>query len=116
MRHHNQNKKFGRTADERRALFRSLAVALIERGKIKTTEAKAKALRPFVEKLVTCARRGDLFSHRLISSRLGVLPATRKLIREIAPRYVKRSGGYTRLSKLPPRPSDGSRLAVIEFV
>jgi len=116
MRHHNQNRKFGRETDARRALLKGLAVALIERGKIKTTVAKAKSLRPFVEKLVTRARRGDLASQRLIVARLGSLLATRNLVQEIAPRYAKRAGGYTRISKLPARASDGSPMAFIEFV
>ena len=116
MRHHNQNRKFGRETDGRRALLKGLAVALIERGKIKTTVAKAKSLRPFVEKLVTRARRGDLASQRLIFARLGSSLAVKNFIREIAPRYAKRAGGYTRISKLPPRLSDGSPMAMIEFV
>ena len=89
---------------------------MIGRGKIKTTEARAKSLRPFVEKLVTRARRGDLASQRLLIARLGRTSAVQKLTREIAPRYANRPGGYTRISKLPPRLSDGSRLAIIEFV
>ena len=116
MRHHNQNRKFGRESAERRALLRSLAEALIARGKIRTTEAKAKELRPFVEKLVTRARIGTLASRRLVMVRLGGAAAAKPLLDIIAPRYQKRPGGYTRITKLPPRRADGARLAVIEFV
>ncbi|MEK7208847.1 MAG: 50S ribosomal protein L17 [Patescibacteria group bacterium] len=116
MKHGQHQRKFGRKTDVRRALLKGLALALIERGKIKTTAAKAKSLRPLIEKLVTRARRGDLASQRLIFSRLGHSPAIVKFIKEIGPRYAKRAGGYTRISKLPARTSDGSPLAIIEFV
>ena len=116
MRHRRRQRKFGRKTDGRRALLKGLVVALLERGRIKTTVAKAKSLRPLVEKLVTRARRGDLASQRLIFARLGQSPAVHKFIREIGPRYAKRAGGYTRISKLPARTSDGSPLAIIEFV
>lgn len=116
MRHHNQNKKFGRERDQRRALLRSLARSLIKHGKIKTTEAKAKALRPLVEKMVTRARTGGLSNRRLLISRLGAEAEVKKLLDEIGPRYTDRLGGYTRITKLPPRTSDGSPEAVIEFV
>lgn len=116
MRHHNRHRKFGREIGPRRALLRSLAVSLIEHGKIKTTEAKAKTLRPLVEKLVTRARGAKLADQRLLAARLGAVKAMRKLTREIAPRYLARPGGYTRISKLPRRTSDGSRMAIIEFV
>ena len=116
MRHSDRNRKFGREIDARRALLKGLAAALIERGRIRTTEAKAKSLRPLVEKLVTKARRGDLSSQRLVFSYLGAPLAAAKLIREIAPRYAGRPGGYTRINKLPRRSSDGGRMAMIEFV
>ncbi|MCR4330820.1 MAG: 50S ribosomal protein L17 [Patescibacteria group bacterium] len=116
MRHHNANRKFGRTRDERRALMKSLALALVKHEKIKTTQAKAKELRPFVEKMVTRARRGDQAAQRLLVARLGSLSGAKKLIDEIAPRYKERSGGYTRIVKLPARTSDASSMAIIEFV
>lgn len=116
MRHHDKNRKFGRTRNQRAALLRSLAVSLIGRGKIKTTEAKAKELRPFVERLVTKSREGTLASRRLVSARLGNSKETKKLFDDIAPKYKSRSGGYTRIIKLPARKSDGSKMAVIEFV
>ncbi len=116
MRHHNKNKKFGRSSEQVKALMVSLASALIERGKIKTTETKAKALRPFMEKLVTRANKGDLASRRLIISKIGSQLNTKKLIDEIAPKYKDRNGGYTRIVKLSPRASDASKMAIIEFV
>lgn len=116
MRHHNHNRKFGRERNQRRAFLRSLAVNLIARGKIKTTTARAKELRPLIEKMVTRARTGDLTARRLLLARLGRPEAMRKLITDVAPRYLTRTGGYTRITKLPARLSDGSPQALIEFV
>ncbi len=116
MRHHDKNRKFGRTRNQRGALLRSLAVSLIGRGKIRTTEAKAKELRPFVERLVTKSREGTLASRRVVSARLGNSKETKRLIDDIAPKYKGRTGGYTRIVKLPARKSDGSKMAIIEFV
>ena len=116
MRHHNANRKFGRPANQRRALLRSLAEGLIEHGRITTTEAKAKELRPYIEKLVTNARVGTVASRRLVTARLGTATRADKLVKEIAPKYKERPGGYTRIIKLPPRRSDSARMAMIEFV
>lgn len=116
MRHHDSKRKFGRERDERRALMRSLAEALIDHEKITTTEARAKELRPYIEKLVTVGRRGTLAARRTVISRLGTERRAKKLVDTIAPRYVQRGGGYTRITKLHPRVSDGSPMAVIEFV
>jgi len=116
MKHHKAIRKFGRTKDVRNALIRSLALSLILRGKIKTTEAKAKELRPFIEKLVTRGRKGDIAARRIIESRLGGARATKKLVDEIAPRYKDRNGGYTRIIKISPRGGDASKMAIIEFV
>lgn len=101
--------------------MRSLAVSLIRDGKIRTTEAKAKELRSFVEKMVTKAKGGpkgnSLGNTRLLTSRLGgVTDAVQKLTKTIAPAQKERNGGYTRIVKLAPRKSDGSPMAVIEFV
>ncbi|MEK7621752.1 MAG: 50S ribosomal protein L17 [Patescibacteria group bacterium] len=116
MRHHNHNRKFGRERNQRRAFLRSLAVNLIAHGKIKTTTARAKELRPLIEKMVTRAREGDLLARRLLLARLGRPEAMQKLVTDIAPRYKERRGGYTRITKLPVRLSDGSPQALIEFV
>jgi len=116
MRHSNRNKKFGREKDVRNALMRSLAVSLVRDEKIKTTETKAKALRPYIEKLVTKARNKDLASRRLVVSRLGSPEEGKKLVEDIAPRYAERAGGYTRITKLTPREGDASSMAIIEFV
>ena len=116
MRHHNVNRKFGRETDARRAFLRSLAEGLITHGKITTTEARAKELRRFIEKLVTVSRRGTIAARALVTSRLGTKARATRLFKEIAPRYKGRPGGYTRIIKLPRRLSDSSKLAVIEFV
>ncbi len=116
MSFHRTNRKFGRPRDGRRALLRSLARSLVRHGQIKTTTAKAKELRPLVEKLVTQSKKDNLASARLVRSRLGGALETKKLVKEIAPRYAERSGGYTRIVKLPNRTSDGSAMSIIQFV
>lgn len=116
MKHHNKNRKFGRERNQRKALVRSLASALVEREKIKTTEAKAKELRPFIERLVTHGKKNSLASRRLIIKRLGSKGGGKKMMDIIAPRYNGRGGGYTRILKLPKRKSDGSKMAIIEFI
>lgn len=114
MRHQNKNKKFGRERNQRKALMRSLAVSLIKEGQIQTTEAKAKALRPYVEKLVTKAKKNNLASRRIVTSKIG--NSADKLFKEVAVHYKDRSGGYTRITKLGFRGGDGSPMAKIEFV
>lgn len=117
MKHHKKQRKFGRESNQRIALMRSLARNLVRDEAITTTEAKAKELRPYVEELVTKARSGTLAARRLITSRLGgddVL--AKKLIENIAPQYMERPGGYTRIVKLPLRASDAAKMAYIEFV
>lgn len=115
MNHAKKNRKFGRKKSERDALMKSLAIALVEREKITTTAAKAKSLRPFVEKLISVGKRGTLSSRRLITSRTGER-AARKIVSVLGPKYKERNGGYTRIIKLPRRLSDASPMAVIEFV
>lgn len=115
MRHHNANRKFGRERKVRTALLAGLAVSLIRDRKIQTTEAKAKELRPYIEKLITGARAKTLASRRVIGARIGA-PATKTLIDDIAPAYANRAGGYTRIVKMAPRQGDASKMAVIEFV
>lgn len=117
MRHGNKNRTLSRTRRGRTALLRNLAIELIERGKIKTTEAKAKELRPFVERLVTIAKKDSVAARRVVSSRLGEPRDTivRKLFSETAPEYKERAGGYTRITKMG-RTKAGRDEAVIEFV
>lgn len=119
MRHHNKNRKFGRDASGRRALLRSLAISLVRYGRITTTEAKAKELRPFIEKLVTKARgaKEDLSARRsILSTLINRNEEAKKLIEEIAPKFKDRNGGYTRILKLPQRQGDAAKMALIEFV
>lgn len=115
MRHHNSNRKLGRKRGPRKALLISLAHSLALKGKIKTTEAKAKELRPFIEKLITLGKKQTLASRRLLVSRVGVMAAN-KIVKEISITHKERKGGYTRITKLTPRLSDGSPMAIIEFV
>lgn len=117
MRHHNANRKFGRDKSGRKALLASLALNLIVRGKIKTTLPKAKELRPLAEKLVTLAKRNTLASRRLAMSRLSNrTKEVKKLFETIAPQYVDKKGGYTRILKLGVRKSDATEMAQIEFI
>lgn len=117
MRHHSNQKKFGRNQNQRIAFMRALALNLIQHGRIETTQTRAKALRPYMEKMVTKARENSLASTRLLISRLGGQEdAAKKLVTEIAPRYAGRNGGYTRILKLQHRKSDATPMALIEFV
>lgn len=115
MRHSNVNRKFGRVRKVRNALVKSLALSLVVNGKIKTTGAKASSLRPFVEKLVTQGMSDTVTARRLLTSKIGAIGA-KKIIADISPKYKDRKGGYTRITKLPARKSDGSAMSVIEFV
>ncbi|MEK7494062.1 MAG: 50S ribosomal protein L17 [Patescibacteria group bacterium] len=115
MKHLNKVRKFHREADQRRALLKALITALITNGKIKTTEAKAKELRPRIEKMVSKAKVKDINTIRLIRRTLAE-SVTKKLFDEVAPKYKERAGGYTRIVKLGQRKSDGSKMAQIEFV
>lgn len=108
---------FARPSNQRRALMRSLARSLVLEERISTTEAKAKALRPFVERLVTYAKKGTLASRRLAKSTLGDDEAVKKLFESIGPRYADRAGGYTRIVKRTARgANDARKLAYIAFV
>jgi|SRR3989344_3933322 len=115
MRHHDRKRKLGRVRRQRVALLRSLARSLIIAGGITTTTAKAKALRPFVERLITTSKRGTLASTRIALSRLGTSDTAGKL-REIAARYAKRPGGYTRIVRLGRVGKRVGEMARIEFV
>ncbi len=117
MKHKDKNRKLARVRNQRKALLISLARSLILHGKIKTTEAKAKEIRPFVEKMITRSKKDTLANRRIIISRLGgETEAVKKLFSEYGPRYLNRNGGYIRIVKLTPRESDSSKMAQIEFV
>ena len=117
MRHQRKTVKLGRTQGHRNALLSNLAVSLIDHGQIKTTVAKAKAVRPFVEKLVTKAKTGTLHSRRMALADLRHNEgAVRKLFTEIGPLNAERKGGYTRIVKLGMRRSDAAEMAIIEWV
>lgn len=115
MKHLKNNRKFGRVRKQRKALLKHLAHALILNEKIKTTEPKAKSLKIFMEKLITKGKKQELASMKLLSSRISK-QSSKKLFNEISPRYKDRNGGYTRIIKLPPRKSDGAKVAYIELV
>jgi len=110
-----RGRKLSRKRNQRKALLKSLARALFLNEKIKTTEAKAKEVRMFAEKLITRARKGDLASRRILAKYFSK-NIVKKLVDEIGPRYKKRKGGYTRIIKLGPRKSDGAKMAIIELV
>jgi large subunit ribosomal protein L17 len=115
MRHGNHNRKFGRETDQRHALLKSLARSLVLRGRIKTTEAKAKEIRPLVEKMVTKGKSATIANRRLLISQLGDVATANKLIKT-AEGYKDRSGGYIRIVKMVQRKGDASPMALIEFV
>jgi len=116
MRHLIKGRKLSRRKDHRKAMLANLAVSLIKNGRIQTTDAKAKEVRPFVERMVTFARRGDLHARRIVLARLKNASAVRKLFDEIGPQYINRFGGYTRIVKLGFRQGDNSPVSLIEFV
>lgn len=116
MRHANKKKILDRAKAQRKALLRSLATSLILYEKIKTTQAKAKVLRPFVEKLITKGKRNDLFARRSLKKVLYKDNAVKKVLEVISPRYKERRGGYLRIIKLGSRTGDAAKMAIIEFV
>jgi large subunit ribosomal protein L17 len=118
MRHQKQRGKLSRDPAHRKALLANLCKEVIQHERIKTSEAKAKAVKPEVEKLITLAKRGDLHARRQAISTLGHPDkgVIYKLFDEIAPRYTARPGGYTRILKLGPRPGDATELVYLELV
>ena len=116
MRHRKAGRQLRRTTEQKIALMRNLASSLIESGAIVTTEAKAKELRPFVEKLITKAKSGTLHARRLAVRHIHKRETADKLFREIGPRFAKRPGGYTRILKTGHRKGDGAEMARIELV
>ena len=116
MRHRNAHRKLQRTSSHRAAMFRNMAASLIKHEQITTTVAKAKELRPYVEKLVTLGKKGGLANRRLAHARLLDDAQLIKLFDVLAPRYADRAGGYTRVIKAGIRASDAASIAIIEFV
>ena len=116
MRHRNAGRQLRRTSEQKLALLRGLATSLIEHEAIETTEAKAKELRPFVEKLITKAKEGTLHARRLAGRHIQKREAADKLFQTIGPRFATRAGGYTRILKTGHRRGDGAEMARIELV
>src|SRR5271168_2479680 len=117
MRHQKARHKLSRDSAHRKSLLANLSKELIDHERIKTTQAKAKAVKPEVEKLITLAKRGDLTARRQALSALGQDKfIVHKLFEEVAPRYTERNGGYTRILKLGPRRSDSTEMVLLELV
>lgn len=116
MRHRKVGKVLDRKVGPRTALIKNLAQSIVLYEKVKTTEAKAKAVRPYVERLVSIAKQPTLANRRLLLRRVPTKLAVRKLLEVLGPRYKERAGGYTRITKLGTRPGDRAKVAQIEFV
>jgi len=122
MRHQVAGRHLGRSSGQRRALFRNLVTELLRHGRIRTTEAKAKAIRPDAERIISIAKRGlreesyALHARRLAAARLNDPLVTKRLFEEIAPTFENRAGGYTRLMKMGPRRGDGAEMVLLELV
>ena len=116
MKHQKKGRKLSRKTGPRKALFKSLIHNLIISEKIKTPEAKAKEIRPLVEKLITKAKKDSVSNRRLVFQKLNNNSDVRKLFEKIAPKYKERRGGYTRIVKFPPRKRDAAKMAAIEFI
>ena len=116
MRHRHGYRKLGRTSAHRAALLKNLSISLIEHGKIETTVPKAKELRSYVEKLITVATKNNSVAHRIVFAALQSKEATKKLVNDIAPKYVDRAGGYTRITRTRIRRGDATTMAFIELV
>jgi large subunit ribosomal protein L17 len=116
VRHARAGKKLGRDAAHRKALYSNLAGSLFQHGRIKTTEAKAKAVKPFAEQMITLGKRGDLAARRKALSELRSQDVVHELFAEVAPRFSERAGGYTRIVKLGPRQGDAAEMVYLELV
>ena len=116
MRHGMLGRKLGRDSSHRKAMYANLACSLIEHGRIKTTEAKAKAVKPYAEKMITLGRRGDLHARRQALSELRSQEVVHQLFSDVGPRMAERPGGYTRIVKLGPRQGDAANMVYLEFV
>lgn len=116
MRHNNKGRALGRTSEHKKALLRNMAISLFRHGRIQTTEAKAKELRPYAEKLITLAKQGDLHAKRLAARKIHDREVLVTLFDQIGPRFAERNGGYTRILKTGARRGDGAETAFIELV
>lgn len=116
MRHRKKGRKLNRTSAHRQAMFRNLATSLFRHERIETTDAKAKELRGFAERLITLAKRGDLHARRLAYRKIRDDEVLKKLFDDIAPRYASRPGGYTRVTKVRVRRGDAATMSIIELV
>jgi large subunit ribosomal protein L17 len=116
MRHQKRGRKLGRDSAHRKALYANLCCSLYEHGRIRTTEAKAKEVRPIAEQMITLARRGDLHAHRQAVAFLRSKEAAHTLFAEVAPRFTDRPGGYTRIVKIGPRQGDAAPMAYLELI
>ena len=116
MRHQRTGKKLGRDSAHRKALYSNLAGALIQHGRIETTAAKAKAVKPFAEKMITLGKRGDLHARRQALAALRSNDIVHHLFAEVAPRFAERPGGYTRIIRIGPRQGDAAEMVYLELV
>lgn len=117
MKHHRNFRKFGREKNQRNAFIKGLTLNLIKHGKIETTLARAKEIRPMVERLITLAKTDSVYRRRLVASRIyNQDQEVKKIFSELAPKYKEVNGGYTRITKLGQRIGDGSPVAIIEFI
>ena len=116
MRHAHKGRKLGRDSAHRKALYANLACSLIEHGRIKTTQAKAKAVKPYAEKMITLGRRGDLHARRQALAELRTQEIVHKLFSDVAPRMADRPGGYTRIIKIGHRLGDAAEMVYLELV
>ena len=116
MRHASRGKKLGRDSAHRKALYANLTCSLLEHERIKTTEAKAKAVKPFAEQMITLGRRGDLHARRQALAFLRSQEIVHKLFSEVGPRMAERPGGYSRIIKIGHRPGDAAEMVYLELV
>ena len=116
MRHAKKGRKLGTDASHTKAMLRSLAAALLANERIKTTEARAKEVRPLVDRIISWGKRGDVHARRLALAELGDQALVKKVFDDIAPRFAERNGGYTRILKLGPRKGDAAPMVIMELV
>ncbi|HIT25549.1 MAG TPA: 50S ribosomal protein L17 [Candidatus Enterenecus avicola] len=111
-----QNRKLGKTSDQRRAMLRAMTTYLLENGQIKTTYARAKEVAPIAEKMITLAKKNNLAAYRQVLSYVTKEDVAKKLFDQIGPKYADRNGGYTRVLKMGPRRGDAAEMAIIQLV